>query len=604
MPLDALAPQTPRVTATLETHAGAAREMYQASLQAHDEGLPTPRPIAWAESGTGKAVTFVERPANTRTLQEALLFHYYEQPVCEPLMQLLQVCADAVRSMHVSGWEHGNLTTEHLLVESTHPGRWKRAWVTRMRKRPKHPGTACPFNVRGRDNGRILLPSDFLRVFQEMQFAPEVIPPEFREAEKRSRKQHPPADPHLNRDRPPPHEKDIWIWDHRSMQAIPALKSRDKRKYYRKRDLFPMIGASLSWSGRLKRETARCLEHAWSGPVEMKEPIGISINLEPDRFEKELKWLEPLGPIPLLVRMYHHETEANQLYALEAIRRLHAQGHRVKVALVQDRRAILLPTCWQRFVERVAGGCSGFVETLEVGHAINRVKWGIWNIPEYRQVLEPFQNWSTRYPQLPLMGPAGIDFEFPRILPMLNQWPEESLSALSHHLYVDRRGAPENRQNGYDLLRKLAMTRAIARLHPACDEKVVISEVNWPIKETGVWSPVGSPYQSPGERSGDPSVDEETYAEYMKRYLLLAVCSGLADQVYWWNLAAHGFGLVDDRDPAGWRPRPGYHTFVDLVNALQGSTFQERVREQNGWAYRFTRGEEAVVLRTTDQGII
>jgi hypothetical protein len=190
------------------------------------------------------------------------------------------------------------------------------------------------------------------------------------------------------------------------------------------------------------------------------------------------------------------------------------------------------------------------------------------------------------------MGPAGIDFEYPRVLPFLDQWDAKSLSAFSHHLYVDRRGDPENKQAGYDTVDKLALAKAIARIHPATNEKLIVSEVNWPIKNTGVWSPVGSPYQSPGARFNDPSVDEETYAAYMKKYLLLALCSGLADRVYWWNLAAHGFGLIDDRDPNGWRPRPAFHEFKTLLDTTRGSRFLKREGEAFAWSYIFEKNNQ------------
>jgi len=156
-------------------------------------------------------------------------------------------------------------------------------------------------------------------------------------------------------------------------------------------------------------------------------------------------------------------------------------------------------------------------------------------------------------------------------------------------MYVDRRGAPENEQAGFDTVRKLAMARAIARVHPSCAERVVVSEVNWPLAGTGVWSPVGSPYQSPGPRLRDPSVDEETYAAYMVRYFLLSLCSGMADRVYWWTLAAHGFGLIDDRASSGWRPRPAYYAFQKLVETFDSAVFAGRdVGElAEDWRLRF-----------------
>jgi tRNA A-37 threonylcarbamoyl transferase component Bud32 len=582
-----------------------ARRAFAFAQYLYEKGVPTPQPVAWLEYHHGRRIReqylLTTCLPDACTFRGALLHHYYENPLCSQMMMLLEVTAKCVRMMHDVGFAHRDLGNQNLMVARDAQGNWQQAWVIDLH-RGRILSRLSPA-ARGRDNARIHLPSDLRRVFFEMQFAPQEIPDTFKAAQKRARKlyhlqqqshtwRHPFRKP-IPQERLYPSEKDIWIWDDRSRQAIPALKSKDKRRYYRKRDLWEMGTTYLQFRKKIHRAYTDLMQEAWSRPVEMSGRIGLSCNLEPDRFEKERRWLESLGPLPLLVRLYHHETDAHQRYAIDAVRKLSAEGHQVTVALVQDRRALTHPGSWQRFVERAGGGLSGFVSAFEVGHAINRVKWGIWSLPEYRQLLQPFENWPNRYPQVPLIGPAGIDFEYPRVLPMLNQWPTGSLSAFSHHLYVDRRGDPENTQAGYDTVGKLALARAMARVHPACAEKVIVSEVNWPLKGTGVWSPVGSPYQSPGARFNDPSVDEATYAAYMKRYILLALCSGMADQVYWWNLAAHGFGLIDDRDPNGWRPRPAFHVFKDLIDQTRGATFLRREGSKAESVYTFTKEKAA-----------
>jgi len=525
-------------------------------------------------------------PSGIMTLRGGLLYHYYEDPLCSRMMDLLQCVADALRSMHAAGVSHGALNNRQIMVRRNEADEWEQAWILGA---PEPNGQEMPPLQVICDLSGIRLPSDLMRVLIDMYFAPEPVPEWFQREWKRrktcgdsSEKEDP------GETRAYPNDRDIWIWDDRSMQAIPALRSRDKRAHYRKRDLVSMVSSLTRRWPAIRREMKRLEKEAWSRPVRMDGRIGLSCNLEPDRFEQERRWLEPLGSLPLLVRLYHHERSSAQRYALEAVRKLHAEGHRVTVALVQDRNAVLYPRKWSEFVEKAGGALSGFVEGFEVGHAINRVKWGIWNYREYAGLLEPFAGWSDRYPQIPLMGPGGIDFEFPRILPLLERMPADlTWSAYTHHLYVDRRGAPENEQSGYSTVDKLRMARAVARTHPRCVDRVVVSEVNWPLLGTGVWSPVGSPYESPGPRKNDPSVDEETYAAYMQRYFLLALCSGMADQVYWWNLAAHGFGLIDDRDPGGWRPRPAYHVFKELVEQMRGATFLRREGEDLEAVYHF-----------------
>jgi hypothetical protein len=101
-----------------------------------------------------------------------------------------------------------------------------------------------------------------------------------------------------------------------------------------------------------------------------------------------------------------------------------------------------------------------------------------------------------------------------------------------------------------------------------CDDRLVVSEVNWPLRNTGVYSPVTSPYESSGERFSDPSVSEDEYADYMIRYILIAICSGMVERVYWWRLVSRGFGLVDDTDPDNWRERPAYTALGHLLSSI------------------------------------
>jgi hypothetical protein len=219
-----------------------------------------------------------------------------------------------------------------------------------------------------------------------------------------------------------------------------------------------------------------------------------------------------------------------------------------------------------------------------------------------RRLLSPLPELRSAFSGVRFMGPAGIDFELPYVAAALDCLPAGSaFDALSHHLYVDRRGAPENRQGRFDTLRKCALTRAVAAASPAAADRVVVSEVNWPLRDTGVYSPVNSPYDTPGPRRNDPSVTEEEYARYMIRYLLIALTSGLVDRVYWWRLAAHGFGLMDDRvEP--WRRRPAFAALATFLGVLGDATFTAyQSPEQHIHFYTFTQpdGRKVAVGYTT-----
>ena len=66
------------------------------------------------------------------------------------------------------------------------------------------------------------------------------------------------------------------------------------------------------------------------------------------------------------------------------------------------------------------------------------------------------------------------------------------------------------------------------------------------------------------------AVDEPTQANYLARYYLVALGTGLVERIYWWQLAARGYGLLDPI--AGeLRRRPAFHALRTLVRELEGS---------------------------------
>jgi hypothetical protein len=370
----------------------------------------------------------------------------------------------------------------------------------------------------------------------------------------------------------------MWIWDDRSGQPVSPLRESDRRRY---RSLsghlrvaastFPAILPVRKAFLRLKRE---CYEKH----VSMVDRVGISFEPERASFDGQLSMLAELGKVPVLVRLYRHEQDTELAFRAEAVRRLSEAGHSVSVSLVQDRRAVIEPACWERFVHDALALVADTVDMVEVGHAINRSKWGIWGPDEHAVLIRGALSAASEYPSVSWIGPAGIDFEYPFVLAALRNFPKElQLRALSHHLYVDRRGAPENRQGRFSALEKFAIARAIAEWSPVCEGRAIVSEVNWPLKGGGVYSPVGAPYESPGRRFNDPSVTEEEYSDYMVRYLMIAICSGMIDRVYWWSLIARGFGLVDNADSHSWRKRPAFDAIKWFLAVLADSTFVGRI---------------------------
>ncbi len=587
-----------------------ARRTWQAATHLANCGVGTPVPVGFLERWEGprlKASYFLsvfDPVATTFTAELVRLFH--EDPLCERFMTLLQRVADAVRAMHCSGFVHQDLGNQNILLHRQGADDWGRVqFIDLNRGRIKATLTLSDI---ARDLSRIYLPSDFLRVFREMYFG-DVVPSEYVRWETRCRARyswhswtrplrHPLRQARQRRTdagkRVYPAERDMWVWDERSVQPINVLRSADRRRYEPATRHWRTALAALGSVPRVWAAYRELRAAAYREPVKLAGRIGVSVSARPAGFKRELALLHELGPVPVRVRFYHHETPAQWSALADNVRLLAEAGHAVTVALAQDRRAALAPDRWATFVAHVLNRVGDRIEVAEVGVAINRVKWGIWDYREYRRLLSGVAAVTQMGLPVAFMGPGCIDFEFPDVIAALGQVPPAvKFRALSHQLYVDRRGAPENRQGPFALIEKLALARAIARTSPACEDRLVISEVNWPILGTGVYSPVGSPYDSPGPRFNDPSVSEDVYADYLLRYLLIALCSGYAERVFWWQLVARGFGLVDDTDAQAWRRRPAFHALQRFLALLGPATFESKLDTPRGvHAFWFTAPDD------------
>ncbi len=551
-----------------------------------------PAPAAWLERWEGARLRdcfyvaeFLEAHVSVR---DELVRLYHDDPECARFMRLLQVTAEAVRRMHDAGFLHHDLGNQNILVRRAGPDDWTDPRFIDL-NRGRWRETLGP-RERGRDLSRLNLPSDLLRVFIEMYWR-EAPPPALLKWERCHRRlyalhadtrhwRHPWRSRRRARalagQQNYPAPRDLWIWDERSAQAIVIHRPRDRKRLYPwRRQVWPVLDTARALPG-VWREFQRLRAACFQSPVAFAGRIGMSVDPQPERWPRERELLTGLSasPLPVLIRFYAHEAPARRAFRLAAAHELHAAGHAVMAALVQDRRAVRDPAGrWRPFVQDVLEGLRGVVREVEVGHAINRVKWGLWDPRELTRLYAEVAGLRTAFPEVVFSGPAGLDFEYPYVISALRRLPAGlRFGALSHHLYLDRRGAPENRQGGFSGIEKFALARAIARHASSCDDRLIVSGVNWPLQGTGVYSPVGAPYESPGVRTHDPSVSENQYADYLLRYLLLALASGMVDRVYWWRLVAHGFGLVDDIDPRHWRPRPAYDRLAAFLAQVGDAT--------------------------------
>lgn len=291
------------------------------------------------------------------------------------------------------------------------------------------------------------------------------------------------------------------------------------------------------------------------------EGIGIGVRPFPQAPERHLAAIEELGVRHVMVRLHPWEHDRDQEEALA--RALAGRGLEVSFAVPQVRALVRDRDRWRRAMEELGERFVPYGRAFQIGQAPNRSKWGVWTRSEYLELFRDAAEVLRRHPGVELLGPAVIDFELQATLAIVGRRTAGvRFDALSSLLYVDRRGAPENRQLGFDTVDKVTLVRAIADASPSCEPRSWITEVNWPLWE-GPHSPAGRTV----------SVDEERHADFLVRYFLLTLGTGLVERVFWWRLAARGYGLMVPSADGELAPRPAFAALRTLVDRLDGATF-------------------------------
>lgn len=309
--------------------------------------------------------------------------------------------------------------------------------------------------------------------------------------------------------------------------------------------------------------------------VNIDTPFALSVSPSREQDEEVVEALKELGICRSLVRIPSWEREKLEVFQ-EFMKHLAENDIELTIALLQQRNDVLDPSCWEGFLEDVFSRFAKFSSFFEIGHAWNRTKWGVWDYKEYLNLAHPAVSLSKKY-NAELVGPAVIDFEFHLYPPVLRAIPFDKVSSL---LYVDRVGAPENKQFGWDTPRKVALLKAVVDGSSRGKRDLWITEVNWPLKGTGKYSPA----------SGRPNVSEEEQADYLVRYYILCAASGFVERIYWWQLVAPGYGLIDSRGKE-WRRRPSFYAMKTMVSQLERSLFKGKVEHPRAKIFSFFKGE-------------
>lgn len=225
------------------------------------------------------------------------------------------------------------------------------------------------------------------------------------------------------------------------------------------------------------------------------------------------------------------------------------------------------------FFERFFKEFYPYTKQFQIGEAINRMKWGMVQKGDYKRFFDSALGASRKYDDVKLVAPSVIDFEWYYALYYLDEIGRENVDILNSLLYVDRRGQPENEQYGFDTVDKIELMKAVDPSKPFW-----ITEVNWPISGTDDFKPT----------SEDEAVSTDVYADYLVRYMLLSISTSLVDRVYWWQLSAKGYGLIDHLNEEKYE---GFYAYKFLIETLQDARFVS-MKEDRGFIEMFFEGSQ------------
>lgn len=286
--------------------------------------------------------------------------------------------------------------------------------------------------------------------------------------------------------------------------------------------------------------------------------MSINLNKNPE-ITKPL--IEELGVTTLLIRL--PLSDMNNFNKYRAFIKEY-KGYDILVNILQDREHVEDLELLEKNLHVIFKELLPFTCKFQIGNAINRKKWAFFSMDEYLKFYEVAQTLKQKhYPKLTLVGSAVIDFEYHYTLQTLFNFHKVHYDIFSSLLYVDRRGAPENTQMGLDLVKKIKLLYAMMLLSPKTANSLVITEANWPRSNTAPYAPT----------SELECVNDEDYSSFMVRYHLLAISTGMVKTIYWHQLIAPGYGLIDNRN--GITKYRSFEAYKVMVTLLKDATFLE-----------------------------
>jgi hypothetical protein len=284
--------------------------------------------------------------------------------------------------------------------------------------------------------------------------------------------------------------------------------------------------------------------------------MGVDFQREP---QLTLKLLDKLEIKRVLLRI--------KLWELDSLDELKdfiskLNNKKVTLKIMQDREHIDNLELLQKDLRTIFISLNNLVDIYEIGTTINRSKWGFFSVDEYAKFYKVAYDLKvSEFKNIKLIGSGVIDFEYHFTAHTIFNFFNFKYDGISSLLYVDRRGAPENMQIGFTLSDKIALLSTMIWMSNKTKHKLYITETNYPLSNTAPYAPT-SEYEC---------IDENSYADFMLRYHLLAFASQQVDSISWHQLIARGYGLIDNIN--GITYRASFDTYSYMTKVLKDAQF-------------------------------
>ena len=344
--------------------------------------------------------------------------------------------------------------------------------------------------------------------------------------------------------------KTPFVWDKYSDQPYP-LRDKVYKKKMRRRHIWSYLPLFLS--NLVIFPLSIVVMYFLKGHnTANKSFYGIGVDLDKGEIQKEL--VEELGVKYLLIRMPLWQMHRVAEYVQFA--KSFGEDKEILVNILQDRKHIEDEALLKKDITTIFEHFFSCACEFQIGNAINRTKWGFFSMDEYLKWYKIIQDIRDEmYPNIKLVGSSVIDFEFHYTIRTLFNFFKVRYDTFSSLLYVDRRGGPSNTQMAiFDTKNKINMLYALTSMSWKTSRDIYITEVNWPLSNTAPYAPT----------SELECVSEEKYEEYMREYHDIAQKSRKVKRIYWHQLVAPGYGLVDNRGEK-LRKTPAFESYKMMI---------------------------------------